>query len=261
MQMVGGNGGNQFRQYAGQNAGNLNGYNTVQNVRNQVKDIKENDKIRAKTEQNQEQMGSMEKSNPRWDNDPGKLRCCSGVTTLEMASGFFPVAIASPATRLHLLHMDLCGPMRIASINGKRYVLVIVEDYSRYTWVHFLRSKDEAPEVIITFLKRITVLLQSPVIIIRTDNDTEFKNQMLKEYFDTVGIFHQMSSVRTPQQNGVAIATVCFTQNRFIMNRRFNKTPHELINGRKPDISFLPVFGALCYPRNDREDIGKLGAK
>ncbi|GJY11079.1 retrovirus-related pol polyprotein from transposon TNT 1-94 [Tanacetum coccineum] len=185
--------------------------------------------------------------------------------------------------------MDLCGPMRIASINGKRYVLVIVDDYSRYTWVHFLRSKDEAPEVIKTFLKRITVLLQSPVIIIRTDNGTEFKNQILKEYFDSVGISHQASSVRTPQQNGVverrnrtlveaartmlifsraplflwaeAIATACYTQNRSIIHRRFNKTPYELINGRKPDISFLHVFGALCYPKNDREDIGKLGAK
>nr|GFB36754.1 integrase, catalytic region, zinc finger, CCHC-type, peptidase aspartic, catalytic [Tanacetum cinerariifolium] len=73
--------------------------------------------------------------------------------------------------------MDLCGPMRIASINGKRYVLVIVDDYTRYTWLHFLRSKDEAPEVIKTFLKRITVLLQSLVIIIRIDNGTEFKNQ------------------------------------------------------------------------------------
>nr|GEX71422.1 Gag-Pol polyprotein [Tanacetum cinerariifolium] len=185
--------------------------------------------------------------------------------------------------------MDLCGPMRIASINGKRYFLVIVDDYSRYTWVHFLRSKDEAPEVIIKFLKRITVLFQSPVIIIRTDNGTEFKNQVLKEYFDTVGISHQMYSVRTPQQNGVverrnrtlveatrtmlifsraplflwaeAIATACFTQNRSIIHRRFNKKLYELINGRKLDISFLYVFGALCYPKNDREDIGKLGAK
>nr|GFC40886.1 retrovirus-related Pol polyprotein from transposon TNT 1-94 [Tanacetum cinerariifolium] len=185
--------------------------------------------------------------------------------------------------------MDLCGPMRIASINGKRYILVIVDDYSRYTWVHFLRSKDEAPSVIITFLKRITVLLQSPVIIIRTDNGTEFKNQVLKVYFDSVGITHQMSSVRTPQQIGVveqrnwtlveaartmlifsraplflwaeAIATTCFTQNRSIIYCRFNKTPYELINGRKPNISFLHVFGALCYPKNDREDIGKLGAK
>nr|GEZ73390.1 uncharacterized mitochondrial protein AtMg00810-like [Tanacetum cinerariifolium] len=112
---------------------------------------------------------------------------------------------------------------------------------------------------------------------------------MLKEYFDTVGISHQMSSVQTPQQNRVvercnwtlveaaktmlifsraplflwaeAIATACFTQNRLIIHRRFNKTPYELINGRKPDISFLHVFGALCYPKNDRKDIGKLGAK
>nr|GFB28542.1 copia protein [Tanacetum cinerariifolium] len=58
-----------------------------------------------------------------------------------------------------------------------------------------------------------------------------------------------------------AIATACFTQNRSIIHHRFNKTPYELINGRKPDISFLYVFGALCYPKNDREDIGKLGAK
>nr|GEW41314.1 retrovirus-related Pol polyprotein from transposon TNT 1-94 [Tanacetum cinerariifolium] len=119
-----------------------------------------------------------------------------------------PKPVPNLRQRLHLLHIDLCGPMRIASINGKRYVLVIVDDYSRYTWVHFLRSKDEAPEVIIKLLKRIT-----------------------------------------------AIATACFTQNRF------NKTPYELINGRKLDISFLHVFGALCYPKNDREDIGKLGAK
>nr|GEY20499.1 hypothetical protein [Tanacetum cinerariifolium] len=191
--------------------------------------------------------------------------------------------------RLHLLHMHLCGPMRSASINGKQYVLRIMDDYSRYTWVHFIRSKDEAPEVIKTFLKRITVLLQSHVIIIRTDNGTEFKNQVLKEYFDSVGISHQMSSVRTPQQNRVVerrnqtlveptrtmlvfsraplflwaevITTACFTQNRSIMHRQFNKTPYELINDRKPDISFLHVFGALCYLKNDREDIGKLGAK
>nr|GEU45963.1 hypothetical protein [Tanacetum cinerariifolium] len=73
-----------------------------------------------------------------------------------------PKPVPNSRQRLNLLHMDLCGPMRIASINGKRYVLVIVDDYSRCTWVHFLRSKDEAPELIIKFLKRISVLLQSP---------------------------------------------------------------------------------------------------
>ncbi|GJT93776.1 retrovirus-related pol polyprotein from transposon TNT 1-94 [Tanacetum coccineum] len=134
-----------------------------------------------------------------------------------------------------------------------------------------------------------SVLLQAPVIIIRTDNKTEFTNQVLKAYFDSVGISYQTSSVRTPQQNGVverrnrtlveaartmlifsyallflwaeAIATACYTQNRSLIHQRFNKRPYELINGRKPDISFLHVFGALCYPKNDREDIGKLGAK
>ncbi|GKB55420.1 retrovirus-related pol polyprotein from transposon TNT 1-94 [Tanacetum coccineum] len=70
-----------------------------------------------------------------------------------------PKPVPNSKQRLHLLHMDLCGPMRVESINGKRYILVIVDDYSRYTWIHFLRSKDEAPEVIKTFLKKIQVLL------------------------------------------------------------------------------------------------------
>ncbi|GJX67539.1 retrovirus-related pol polyprotein from transposon TNT 1-94 [Tanacetum coccineum] len=108
-----------------------------------------------------------------------------------------PKPVPNSKQRLHLLHMDLCGQMRIASINRKRYVLVIVDDYSHYTWVLFLRSKDEAPEEIKTFLKKITVLLQAPVIIVRTDNGTEFKNQVLQEYFNSVGISHQPSSVCT----------------------------------------------------------------
>nr|GEV75308.1 retrovirus-related Pol polyprotein from transposon TNT 1-94 [Tanacetum cinerariifolium] len=161
--------------------------------------------------------------------------------------------------------MDLCGQMRIASINGKWYVLVIVDDYSRYTWVHFLRSKDEALEVIKTFLKRISILLQSPVIFIRTDSGTKFKNQVLKEYFDSVGISHQVSSVRTPQQNGVVER-----KNRTLVEAArtiliFSRAPLFLwaksIATIKPDISFLHVFGTLCYPKNDHEDIGKLGAK
>ncbi|GKA23559.1 retrovirus-related pol polyprotein from transposon TNT 1-94 [Tanacetum coccineum] len=162
-----------------------------------------------------------------------------------------PKPVPNSKQRLHLLHMDLCGPMRIASINGKRYVLVIVDDYSRYTWVHFLRSKDEAPEVIKTFLKRITVLLQSPNGVV------EQRNRMLVEAARTMLIFSRAPLFLWAE----AIATMCYTQNRSIIYRRFNKTPYELINGRKPDISILHVFGALCYPKNDREDIGKLGAK
>ncbi|GJV77386.1 retrovirus-related pol polyprotein from transposon TNT 1-94 [Tanacetum coccineum] len=83
---------------------------------------------------------------------------------------------------LYLLHMDLCGPMRVESINGKRYVLVVVDDYSRYTWVFFLHSKDEASEVIISFIKKTQVNLQLQVQRVRTDNGTEFKNKTLANW-------------------------------------------------------------------------------
>nr|GEV68788.1 hypothetical protein [Tanacetum cinerariifolium] len=165
-----------------------------------------------------------------------------------------PKPVPNSRQWLHLLHMDLCGPVRITSINGKRYVLVIMDNYSRYTWVHFLRSIDETPKVIKTFLKRITVLLQSHVIIIRTDNGTEFKNQVLKEYFDSVGISYQMSSVRTPQQNGVVER-----RNRMLVEAARTM----FIFSRAPLFLWAEAIAteALCYPNNDREDIGKLGAK
>ncbi|GKA01905.1 retrovirus-related pol polyprotein from transposon TNT 1-94 [Tanacetum coccineum] len=104
---------------------------------------------------------------------------------------------------LNTLHMDLCGPMRVQTINGKKYILVIVDDYSRFTWVKFLRSKDETPTVVIKFLKQIQVGLNKTVRFIRTDNGTEFVNKTLYDYYESVGIFHQKTVPRTPQQNGV----------------------------------------------------------
>ncbi|GJX43249.1 retrovirus-related pol polyprotein from transposon TNT 1-94 [Tanacetum coccineum] len=105
--------------------------------------------------------------------------------------------------KLYLLHMDLCGPMRVASINGKRYILVIVDDYSRFTWVRFLKTKDEAPAAIIKCIKNIQVRLKATVQNVRTDNGTEFVNQTLREWYENVGITHQTYVARTPQQNGV----------------------------------------------------------
>ncbi|GJU38429.1 retrovirus-related pol polyprotein from transposon TNT 1-94 [Tanacetum coccineum] len=191
--------------------------------------------------------------------------------------------------KLYLLHMDLCGPMRVASVNGKKYILIIVDDYSRFTWVKCLRSKDEAPDFIIKFLKMIQVRLKVPVRRIRTDNGTEFVNQTLREYYEKVGISHETSVARSPQQNGVverrnrtlieaartmliyakaplflwaeAVATACYTQNRSIIRLRHGKTPYELLHDKPPDLSFLHVFGALCYPTNDSENLGKLQPK
>nr|GEW44139.1 hypothetical protein [Tanacetum cinerariifolium] len=105
--------------------------------------------------------------------------------------------------KLYLLHMDLCGPIHVESVNGKKYILVIVDDYSRFTWVKCLRSKDEALDFIIKFLKMIQVHLKVPVHRIQTDNGTEFVNQTLYEYYEQVGISHETSIARSPQRNGV----------------------------------------------------------
>nr|GEY39073.1 integrase, catalytic region, zinc finger, CCHC-type, peptidase aspartic, catalytic [Tanacetum cinerariifolium] len=118
--------------------------------------------------------------------------------------------------KVYLLHMDLCRPMRVESVNGKKYLLIIVDDYSRFTWVKFLRSKDETPMFIIKFLK----MIQAEVV-----------------------------------------ATACFTQNWSIIRLRYGKTPYELMHCKQPDLSYFHVFGALCYPTNDGENVGKLQRK
>ncbi|GJT74320.1 retrovirus-related pol polyprotein from transposon TNT 1-94 [Tanacetum coccineum] len=185
---------------------------------------------------------------------------------------------------LNTLHMDLCGPMRVQTINGKKYILVIVDDYSRFTWVKFLRSKDETLEVVIKFLKQIQVSLNKTVRFICTD--TEFVNHDLTQYYESVSIFHKKSVPRTPQQNGIverrnrtlieaartmlifskapmflwaeAVATACYTQNRSLIHTHQLKTPYELVHNKKPDLMFFQIFGALCYLTNDSKDIGKL---
>nr|GEV47155.1 zinc finger, CCHC-type [Tanacetum cinerariifolium] len=105
--------------------------------------------------------------------------------------------------KLYLLHMDLCGPIRIQSINGRKYIPVIVDDYSRFPWVKFLRSKDEVPEFVIKFFKIIQVYLNATVRNIRTDNGIEFVNQTLRAHYEEVRISHQTFVARSPQQNGV----------------------------------------------------------
>nr|GEW52728.1 ribonuclease H-like domain-containing protein [Tanacetum cinerariifolium] len=162
---------------------------------------------------------------------------------------------------------DLKGnDLLTASINGKRYVLVIVDDYSRYTWTHFLRSKDETPKVLIDFLRLVQRGLQAQVRIVRTDKGTKFLNQTLHAYFATEGILHQMSVDRTPEQNGVverrnrtplkaaqtllsaskvplffwaeAIATSSFTQNQMV--KEYAQVEND---------EFINIF---CTPVQDR---------
>ncbi|GJS55370.1 putative ribonuclease H-like domain-containing protein [Tanacetum coccineum] len=148
--------------------------------------------------------------------------------------------------KLYLLHMDLCGPMRVTSVNGKKYILVIVDDYSRFTWVKCLRSKDKAPDFIIKFLK-----------MIQQNGVVERRNRMLIEAARTMLIYAKAPLFLWAK----AAATACYTQNRSIIRLHHGKTPYELLHGKLPDLSFFHVFGALCYPTNDSENLGKLQLK
>ncbi|GJW99543.1 retrovirus-related pol polyprotein from transposon TNT 1-94 [Tanacetum coccineum] len=144
----------------------------------------------------------------------------------------------SSKRRLQILHMDLCGPMRVESFN------------------------DETPEVLIDFLKLVQRGLHAQVRTIQTDKDTKFLNKTLHAYFAQEGIVHQTSTARTPEQNGAeAIATTCFTQNRSLVIPRHEKTPYHIINGRKPSVKFFHIFGSLCYTVRGGENLDKMKEK
>ncbi|GKE33325.1 retrovirus-related pol polyprotein from transposon TNT 1-94 [Tanacetum coccineum] len=144
----------------------------------------------------------------------------------------------SSKRRLQLLHMDLCGPMRVNSINGKKYVLVIVDDYSRYTWTHFLRSKDETPAVLIYFLTLVQRGLHAQV---RTNGIVERWNCTLVEAAQTM-----LSAAKVPLFFlAEAIATVCFTQNRSLIIPQHEKhltTSSMAENRLLSSFTFLALF-------------------
>ncbi|KAJ9536560.1 hypothetical protein OSB04_un000259 [Centaurea solstitialis] len=177
----------------------------------------------------------------------------------------------------------------INSLNGKKYILVLVDEFSRFTWVEFIRKKSQVPLVLINLLKRLQVLYGLQVRVLRSDNGTEFKNSVIEEYLTSVGITHNFSAPRTPQQNGVverknrtlveaagtmlnafglpltfwaeAIYAACYTQNRSLVVKRFEKTPYQLLYNKRPNIKFFHVFGCKCYILNDREPLGKFDPK
>jgi transposase InsO family protein len=102
-----------------------------------------------------------------------------------------------------LLHMDTVGPSRVRSMGGKWYVLVIVDDYSRYSWIFFLESKDQVFEHFRLLASRLNDEHPNCLKAIRSDNGTEFRNASFDEFCLEYGIDQQFSIPRIPQQNGV----------------------------------------------------------
>ncbi|GJT30490.1 retrovirus-related pol polyprotein from transposon TNT 1-94 [Tanacetum coccineum] len=130
-----------------------------------------------------------------------KDHLCSACALVKNKSTYFKANRNTPTNpKLKTLSVAYGSfrPMRIRNINRRKYILVIVDDYSRFTWVKFLRSKDEVPEFVIKFLKMIQVHLNATVHNIRTNNGIEFVNQTLKAYYKEVRISHQTSVARTP---------------------------------------------------------------
>ncbi|GKD27643.1 retrovirus-related pol polyprotein from transposon TNT 1-94 [Tanacetum coccineum] len=124
--------------------------------------------------------------------------------------------------------MDFCGPMCVASVNRKKYILIIVDDYSRFTWVKFLASKDEAPDFIIKFLKMIQVRLNATVKNIHTDNGTEFVNQTLRDYYEqlTVMASEQLGSGPGLQSLNPATSSLVLVSN-LILQQPCNLLPRD----------------------------------
>ena len=104
----------------------------------------------------------------------------------------------STSKPLELVHIDLCGPMRVPSLNQARYVLVIVDDFSRFTWTIFLKSKDDTFTEFAALMKKTQRKLEHKLISIRSDHGTEFENLVFLEYCKDNGISHNFSAPRTP---------------------------------------------------------------
>jgi transposase InsO family protein len=171
--------------------------------------------------------------------------------------------------------MDLFGPVAYLSIEGSKYGLVIVDDFSRFTWVFFLQDKSETQGTLKRFLRRAQNEFELKVKKIRSDNGSEFKNLQVEEFLEEEGIKHEFSAPYTPQQNGVverknrtlidmartmlgeyktpkrfwseAVNTACHTINRLYLHRLLKKTSYELLTGNKPNVSYFRVFGSKCY--------------
>nr|GEU40863.1 hypothetical protein [Tanacetum cinerariifolium] len=146
-----------------------------------------------------------------------------------------------PKLKFEKDHLCSACAMGKKSVNKKKYILVIVDDYYRFTWVKFLRSKDEAPDFIIKFLKMIQVRIKVPVRRIQIDNGIEFVNKTLRKYYEEVGISHETSVARSSQQNGIV--------------ERSNRTLIEaartmLIYAQAPLFLWAEAGATACFTQN-----------
>ncbi|PKU68501.1 Retrovirus-related Pol polyprotein from transposon TNT 1-94 [Dendrobium catenatum] len=201
---------------------------------------------------------------------------CSTCKAAKSHKLVFPVSSRSNVTPLALLHFDVWGPTPTISHQGYKYYLVIIDDFSRFTWLFMLRAKSEVPKIIIHFKIFIENQLSHKIKCIQTDGGSEFTNNELKSFLQNNGIHHRISCPYTPEQNGMAerknrhiiettrtllqtahlpyqfwpdaALTAVHLINRMPSVTIQNKTPFELLHQTKPTYSHLKTFGCACYP-------------
>ncbi|GJR10865.1 putative ribonuclease H-like domain-containing protein [Tanacetum coccineum] len=222
----------------------------------------------------------------RFENDQTCVACLKG----KQHRASCKTKAFNPITKpLFMLHMDLFGPTFVSSLMHKKYCLVVTDDYSRFSWVFFLTTKDETSEILKIFIKEVENLVDTKVKIIRSDNGTEFKNIVMDDFCREKGIKREYSVARTPQQNGVAerknktlieaartmladsklpttfwaeaVSTACYVQNRVLIVKPQIKTPYELFKGFKPAIGFIKPFGCHVTILNTLDNLGKFDRK
>ncbi|GJV75425.1 putative ribonuclease H-like domain-containing protein [Tanacetum coccineum] len=222
----------------------------------------------------------------RFENDQTCVACLKGKQHKASCKSKIQNSITQP---LFMLHMDLFGLTFVSSLMNKKYCLVITDDYSRFTWVFFLASKDETSGIFKNFITEIENLVDKKVKLIRCDNGTEFKNIVMNEFCEKKGIKREFSVARTSKQNGVAerrnrtlieaartmltdsklpttfwakvVNTACYVLNRVIIFKPHNKTPYELFRGRTPALSFMRPFGCHVTILNTLDHLGKFDGK
>ncbi|GJY31210.1 putative ribonuclease H-like domain-containing protein, partial [Tanacetum coccineum] len=165
--------------------------------------------------------------------------------------------VLNPITKpLFMLHMDLFGPTFMSSLMHKKYRLVVTNDYSRFTWVFFLTTKDETSEILKNFNKEIENLVDKKVKIIRCDNGTEFKNKVMDDFCR-----EKVDSKLPTTFWAEAVNTACYVQNRVLVVKPHNKTPYELFRGFKPALRFMKPFGCHVTILNTLDNLGKFDGK
>jgi transposase InsO family protein len=179
---------------------------------------------------------------------------------------------------LKLLHMDFFAPIAYISIGGNKYNLVIVDDFSRFTWIFFLQDKSETQGIVKKFIRRAQNEYELKIKNIRSDNGSEFRNTNVEEFLDEEGIKHEFSAPYTPQQNGImerknrtlieaartmleAINTACHAINHPYLHKYLGKTPTKIITGNKPKVHYFRVFGSKCFILNKKNKSSQFAPK